>query len=142
VAFLEKSNWVVLLVAVATLVIYGGTTAGQALSKPVAEISWVQPMIYSIVGFIVANVVGNVIVAASNPREADKHDQRDKEINWFGERVGNYVIIGGACLALVLAMVAADRFWIGNTIYFAGILGAMGASVTKIAAYHGPFQRW
>ena len=141
-AFLEKSNWVVLLVAVATLFIYGGTTAGQALNRPVAEISWVQPMIYSIVGFIVANVVGNVIVAASNPREADKHDQRDREINWFGERVGNYVIIAGACLALLLAMVAADRFWIGNAIYFAGILGAMGASVTKIAAYHGPFQKW
>ena len=39
-------------------------------------------------------------------------------------------------------MVAADRFWIGNAIYFAGILAAMGASVTKIAAYHGPFQKW
>jgi hypothetical protein len=142
VAFLEKSNWVVLLVAVATLVTYGGTTASQALSRPVAEISWVQPMICSIVGFIVANIVGNVIVAASNPKEADKHDQRDREINWFGERVGNYVIIGGSCVALVLAMAAADRFWIGNAIYLAGILGAMGASATKIAAYHGPFQKW
>jgi hypothetical protein len=142
VAFLEKSNWVVLLVAVATLVTYGGTIASQALSKPVAEISWVQPMIYSIVGFIVANIVGNVIAAASNPKEADKHDQRDKEIDRFGERVGNYLLIAGSCAALVLAMAAADRFWIGNAIYFAGILGAMGASVTKIAAYHGPFQKW
>jgi len=42
----------------------------------------------------------------------------------------------------VLTMVAADRFWIGNAIYFAGILGAMGSSVTKIVAYHGPFQKW
>lgn len=141
-AFLEKSNWVVLLVAVATLVTYGGTVASQALSKPVAEISWVQPMIYSIVGFIVANVVGNVIAAASNPKEADKKDQRDKEIDRFGERVGNYLLIAGSCVALVLAMAAADRFWIGNAIYLAGILGAMGASATKIAAYHGPFQKW
>ena len=141
-AFLEKSNWVVLLVAVATLVTYGGTIASQALTKPVAEISWVQPMIYSIVGFIVANIVGNVIAAASNPKEADKHDQRDKEIDRFGERVGNYLLIAGSCAALVLAMAAADRFWIGNAIYFAGILGSLGASVTKIAAYHGPFQKW
>jgi formate-dependent nitrite reductase membrane component NrfD len=141
-AFLEKGNWVVLLVAVVTLVTYGGTIAGQAVSKPVAEIGWVQPMIYSIVGFIVANILGMIIVAASNPREADKKDQRDKEIDRFGERVGNYLIIAGSCVALVLAMAAADRFWIGNAIYFAGILGAMGASVTKIAAYHGPFQKW
>ena len=141
-AFLEKSNWVVLVVAVATLAVYGTWTLSQALGKPVAEIGWVQPMIYSIVAFVVLNVLGNVIAAATNPKEADKSDQRDKEINRFGEMVGNYLIIAGACGALVLAMAAADRFWIGNSIYFAGILAAMGASVTKIAAYHGPFQKW
>ena len=141
-AFLEKGNWVVLLVAVVTLLTYGGTTASQALSKPVAEIGWVQPMIVSIVAFIVANILGMIIVAASNPKEADKSDQRDKEIDRFGERVGNYLIIAGSCVALVLAMAEADRFWIGNTIYLAGILAAMGSSVTKIAAYHGPFQKW
>ena len=141
-AFLEKSNWVVLVVAVVTLVTYGGTIVGQALSRPVAEIGWVQPMIYSIVGFVVANIVGNVIAAATNPKEADKHDQRDKEIDRFGERIGNYVLIAGSIAALILAMAAADRFWIGNAIYFAGILAAMGSSITKIAAYHGPFQKW
>lgn len=141
-AFVEKSNWVVLVVAVLTLITYGGTIVGQVLSKPVAEIGWVQPMIYSIVGFIGLNIVGNVIAAASNPKEADKKDQRDKEIDRFGERIGNYLIIAGSCAALVLTMVAADRFWIGNTIYLAGILAAVGSSVTKIAAYHGPFQKW
>jgi hypothetical protein len=141
-AFLEKSNWVVLVVAVVTLVTYGGTIVGQVLGKPVAEIDWVQPMIYSIVAFVALNVVGNVIAAATNPKEADKHDQRDKEIDRFGERVGNYLIIAGALVALALTMVAADRFWIGNAIYFAGILAAMCSSVTKIAAYHGPFQKW
>ena len=141
-AFLEKSQWVVVVVAVATLATYGTWALTQVLGKPVAEIDWVQPMIYSIVAFVVLNVVGNVIAAATNPKEADKHDLRDKEIDRFGERVGNYVLITGACAALVLAMAAADRFWIGNAIYFAGILAAMGASVTKIAAYHGPFQKW
>jgi 4-hydroxybenzoate polyprenyltransferase len=141
-AFLEKSNWVVLVVAVATLATYGTWTFTQALGGPVAEIGWVQPMIYSIVGFVVLNVVGNIIAAATNPKEADKSDQRDKEINAFGERLGNYLIIAGTLVALVLTMAAADRFWIGNAIYFAGILAAMGSSVTKIAAYHGPFQKW
>ena len=141
-AFLEKSNWVVVVVAVATLATYGTWALTQALGKPVAEIDWVQPMIYSIVGFVVLNVVGNVIAAATNPKEADKHDQRDKEVDAFGERVGNYLIIAGAIGVLVLTMAAADRFWIGHAIYFAGILGSLGASVTKIAAYHGPFQKW
>jgi hypothetical protein len=141
-AFLEKSNWVALVVAVPTLLVYAALVVPQVLSRPIAEVSWVQPMIFTIVGFVVANILGNVVAAASNPSEADKNDQRDREIDHFGERVGNWLIIAGSCAALVLAMTRADHFWIANAIYFGGLAGALLSSVTKIAAYHGPFQRW
>ena len=141
-AFLEKSNWVVLIVAVPTLLVYVALVVPQVLGKPIAEVSCVQPMIFAIGGFIVANVLGNVVAAASNPSEADKNDQRDREINHFGERVGNWLIIAGSIVALVLAMTRADHFWIANAIYFGGMAGALLSSVTKIAAYHGSFQRW
>jgi hypothetical protein len=141
-AFLEKSNWVVLVVGVPTLLVYVALVVPEVLSKPIAEVSWVQPMIFTIVGFIVANIVGNVVAAVSNPSEADKNDQRDREIDHFGERVGNWLIIAGTGAALVLAMTRADHFWIANSIYLGGIAGALLSSVTKIAAYHGPFQRW
>jgi len=140
--FLEKSNWVALVVAVPTLLVYVALVVPQVLGKPIAEVSWVQPMIFTIVGFIVANILGNVVAAASNPGEADKKDQRDTEIDHFGERVGNWLIIAGSCAALVLAMTRADHFWIANAIYFGGLAGALLSSVTKIAAYHGPFQKW
>jgi hypothetical protein len=140
--FLEKSNWVVLVVAVPTLLIYGAVVLPQVLGKPIAEVSWVEPMIFTIVGFIVANILGNVVAAASNPREADKHDERDREIDRFGERAGNWLVIGGSIVALVLAMTRADHFWIANAIFLGGIAAALLSSVTKIAAYHGPFQRW
>ena len=141
-AFLEKSNWVVLVVAVPTLLIYLVLVVPQVLSKPMAEVSWVQPMIFAIVGFIVANVLGNVVAAASNPREADRSDQRDKEIDHYGERIGNWLIVAGTCTALVLAMTRADHFWIANAIFAGGMAGAVLGSVTKIAAYRGPFQTW
>jgi NADH:ubiquinone oxidoreductase subunit 6 (subunit J) len=141
-AFLEKSSWVVLVVAVGTLVTYAAVIVPPALGKPVGEVAWVQPMIYSIVGFVVANILGNVVAAATNPGEAEKKDQRDKEIDHYGERVGNSLLIAGSIVALVLAMTKADYFWIGNAVYFAGIFAAMLSSATKIAAYHGPFQRW
>jgi uncharacterized membrane protein (DUF485 family) len=141
-AFLEKSNWVVLIVAVPTLLIYVALVVPQVLSTPIAEVSWVQPMVIAIVGFIVANILGNVVAAVSNPSEADKSDQRDREIDQFGERVGNWLIIVGSIAALVLAMTRADHFWIANAIYFGGMAGALLSSITKIAAYHGPFQRW
>ena len=141
-AFLEKSNWVVLVVGVPTLLIYAALVVPQVLGKPIAEVSWVQPMVFAIVGFIVANVLGNVVAAVSNPAEADKNDERDREIDHIGERVGNWLIIAGSIAALVLAMTRADHFWIANAIFLGGIAGALLSSATKIAAYHGSFQRW
>ena len=141
-AFLEKSNWVVLVVAVPTLLVYLALVLPQLLGKPMTEVAWVQPMTFTIIGFIVANVLGNVVAAASNPGEADKNDERDREIDHVGERVGNWLIIAGSIAALVLAMARADHFWIANAIFLGGIAGALLSSVTKIAAYHGSFQRW
>ena len=141
-AFLEKSNWVVLVVGVPTLLVYLFVVVPQVLGQPIAEISWVEPMIVTIVVFVVANVLGNVVAAASNPREADTNDERDREIDRLGERVGNWLIIAGSIAALVLAMTMADHFWIANAIFLGGIAGALLSSVTKIAAYHGPFQQW
>jgi NADH:ubiquinone oxidoreductase subunit 6 (subunit J) len=141
-AFLEKSNWVVLVVGVPTLLLYAALVVPQVLGKPIAEVSWVQPMLFAIVAFIVANVLGNVAAAASNPAEANKNDERDREIDHVGERVGNSLIIAGSMAALVLAMVGADHFWIANAIFLGSIAGALLSSVTKIAAYHGAFQRW
>ena len=141
-SFLEKSNWVVVIVSVPTLLIYAVLVVPQVLTQPIAEVSWVQPMIFTIVGFVVANILGNIVAAASNPGEADKKDQRDTEIDHFGERVGNWLIVAGSCVALVLAMTSADHFWIANAIFLGGITGALLSSATKIAAYHGPFQQW
>ena len=141
-AFLEKSNWVVLIVAVPTLLVYVAVIVPQVLGKPVAEVSWVQPMIFTIVGFVVANVLGNVVAAASNPGEADKNDERDREIDHYGERIGNWLIIAGSIVALVLAMLMADQFWIANAIFLGGLAASLLSAVTKIRAYHGPFQQW
>jgi NADH:ubiquinone oxidoreductase subunit 6 (subunit J) len=140
--FMEKSNWVVLVVAVPTLLLYVALVLPQVLGTPIAEVSWVQPMIFAIVGFIVANVLGNVVAAASNPGEADKNDQRDREIDQFGERVGNWLMIAGSIAALVLAMAMANHFWIANAIFLGGMAASIVSSVTKIAAYRGSFQTW
>jgi hypothetical protein len=141
-AFMEKSNWVVLLVAVPTLLIYAALVVPQVLGQPIAEVSWVPPMIFAIVGFVVANVLGNIVAAATNPGEAAKEDQRDKEIDRFGERAGNWLVVVGAIAALVLAMTRADHFWIANAIFLGGIAASLVSAVTKIAAYRGPFQQW
>lgn len=141
-AFLEKSNWVVLVVGVPTLLVYLVVIIPQVLADPITDVAWVEPMIATIVIFVVANIAGNVVAAASNPRDADKNDERDREIDHFGERIGTWLIVAGAIAGLVLAMARVDHFWIANAIFLGGLIGALVSSVTKIAAYHGPFQRW
>ncbi len=140
--FMEKSSWVVLVVALPTLLVYVALILPQVLGKPMAEISWVQPMAFAIVGFVVANVLGNVVAAVSNPSEADREDQRDREIGHYGARFGSWLVIAGSCSALVLAMTGADHFWIANALFLGGIAGSILSAVTKIAAYRGSFQAW
>lgn len=140
--FMEKGTWATLIVAVPTLLLYLGLIVPQVLSRPIAEVSWVQPMILAMVGFVVANVLGYVVAAASNPGEAEKEDQRDREISRHGQRVGSWLVIAGSLAALVLAMAAADRFWIANAIYAGGMAASIVSSAAKIGAYRGSFQGW
>jgi hypothetical protein len=141
-AFTEKSNWVVLVASILALVFYGAVIVPEALRTPVEKIDFAQPMICAIVAYIVFNVVGHIVAAASNPAEADKKDVRDAEIAHFGGRVEYGIGIAGACGGLFLAMARQDYFWIANSIFVMGLLGGLFGAITKLAAYHGPFQRW
>lgn len=141
-AFLEKSNWVVLVVGVPTLLIYLAVIVPQVLGQPIAAVAWVEPMIGAIVAIVVANVVGNILAAASNPREAELSDERDRAIDRFGERIGSWALIAGSVLALGLAMARADHFWIANAIFLGGLVGSILGAVAKAAAYRGSVERW
>ena len=141
-AFKEKSNWVILLAGIPVLVVYLALIVPQALSKPIADVPYVQPMIGAIVAFIVLCIAGMIVAAASNPKEADREDQRDKEIDHLGERVGNSLVALGFSAALVVTLAEADYFWIANVLFLSGMVAGLLGAVTKIAAYHGPFQQW
>jgi hypothetical protein len=140
--FHEKSSWVVLVVSVPVLLVYGVLVVPQLLTVPVTEITWVQPMAFAIVGFVIANVLGNIVAAISNPAEADQHDLRDQQIDHYGDRVGSRLIIAGSTVALILAMVSAPYFWIGNALFIGGMAASLTSAIAKIAAYRGTFQPW
>ncbi len=141
-AFMEKTNWVILVVGITTLAAYLAAVLPQAMTGPIAGVSYAQPMIVAIIAFIVLCILGMIVAAATNPREADRKDQRDQEIDRFGERVGNSFIGLGFGAALILTLAEADYFWIANFLYLTGMAAGLLGAVLKIAAYHGPFQRW
>jgi cell division protein FtsW (lipid II flippase) len=99
-------------------------------------------MLWTIGAAIAASIVGHIVVAIAWPKDADKKDQRDKEINRFGDYIGQSFVVIGAVAALVLSMAEVDHFWIANVIYLAFVLSALLGSTAKIVAYRRGFQSW
>ena len=69
-----------------------------------------------------------------------KEDVRDKQIERYGDRIAQGIMGFGAAAVLVLAMFEADHFWIGNTLFLIGSIGATWGAIAKIRAYHGAFH--
>ena len=137
----EKSVWIEGVVAIAAYAIYLSMIFGMA-AGPITEVAYVWPMVWSIGGAIVANIVLNILAAAVWPRDAGKKDARDKQIARFGYSVGSAFLIAGALAAMVMAMLQWDTFWIANVIYLGFVLSAILSTTAKVFAYRGGFQPW
>ncbi len=145
----ERSVWVYLAVVIITSTVYLAVVIPRALSQPIEDVSWITPMLwtlgFSIVGTIVGSIVGAIggaiglAIRGIDPKGQLEGDMRDKDIKRLGDRRGA-VISGGAMFGvLVLAMIGADLFWIGNLVFLAGTVGAFVETVTKIRAYRAGF---
>jgi hypothetical protein len=141
-SFEEKNTWVYALVTVVAFAVYLVIILRRAQGIPLAEVPYVGAMLWTIAGAIAASIVGRIVVAAAWPKDADKKDERDKEIYRFGEYVGQSFVAIGALAALILAMAEADHFWIANAIYLAFFLSALLGSIARIFAYRRGFQLW
>jgi MFS family permease len=101
----------------------------------VARIAYVGPMLTGIGVGIVAGMVLAIVATIVSPRDADRTDERDREINRRGEHVGFYVMSIAAIVPLVLAMAKAEHFWIANSLYLAFVLAALASAAVKIVSY-------
>lgn len=145
----ERSVWVYLAVVCITSTVYFAVVIPRALSQPIAEVSWITPMLwtlgFSIVGTIVGSIVGAIGGAIGlaargiDPKGQLEGDLRDKDIKRLGDRRGAAISGGALFGVLVLAMIGADLFWIGNLVFVAGTIGAFVETFTKIRAYRAGF---
>lgn len=136
VSFDEKVAWAYLVVAVLGYAVY---LILLGVNGPGA---YVPLLIGTVVGAIVANILVRIGISIANPREADKRDQRDREIKVFGERVGQAFVVIGALAALVLALFEAPWFWIANAVYLAFVLSAVVGSIATLVAYRKGLPAW
>lgn len=145
----ERSAWVYLGLVIVTSGAYFGVIIPRLISQPVEDISWITPMLWalgvSIAGTIVGSILGAIggaiglAIRGINPEGQLESDARDKEIQQLGNRRSAATAGAGMFAVLVLAMVGADLFWIGNAVFVAGTIGALVETSTKIRAYRRGF---
>ena len=138
-SFEEKSTWIYALIVVALAAIYFAAVLGQLPRTAASDIDYQVPLLAAIGASIVLTVAAHIAIAIAAPEDAGKRDQRDKDINRYGEYVGGIVLSVAAVVPLILALVEVDHFWIANTIYLALIVSATVGSIVKIVAYRRGF---
>jgi hypothetical protein len=134
-SFEEKGIWAYTVIAVALAAIYFAIVLGRLPQTAPADIDFQVPMLVTIGVAIGLSIAAHIVVAILAPEDAGKSDQRDKDINRFGEYVGGLVLGVAAVVPFILALVEADHFWIANTIYLAFVLSTTIGSIVKIVAY-------
>jgi hypothetical protein len=139
-SFDEKRAWIQAVVAVCAYGTYLVIIVGRAGQIPLTEVHYVGTLLWTVGASIVAAIVLHIAAGLVSPNGGRRKDQRDREINRFGEHVGQSLVVVGAVGALLMAMAELRYFWIANTIYLAFVLSAILGSVAKIAAYRRGFQ--
>ncbi len=141
-SFKEKSTWIMALITAAAYLGYVNTILGRANNAPLTEVPYAATLLWTIGVVIIATIVAHIAVGIASPRDAGKEDQRDREIERYGEYMGHWFVVSGAMAALIMSMLEMSHFWIANVIYFAFVLATLLGSAAKIFAYRRGFQLW
>jgi C4-dicarboxylate transporter len=138
-SFAEKNTWLSIAITLISYGIYWWVILGQAQGMPITEVAYAGAMLASFGAVIVTSIVSHIVVAMLSPKEADKQDQRDRDINRYGDAIGYYVLSLAILVVLILTMTKVAPFWIANAIHFACILSSLWSSTVKIVAYRRGF---
>ncbi|MCS5719685.1 hypothetical protein N1027_16250 [Herbiconiux sp. CPCC 205763] len=141
-SFEERNTWAFLFIAVAAYLCYVVIVLVVAGGRPLVEVDYGPIMLSTIGAAIVAGILANIVISTIWRKGAGKADQRDKEISRFGDHVGQAFVVIGAVVAMLLAIVQFDYFWIANAVYLAFVLSALLGSIAKLVAYRRGFQPW
>ena len=138
-SFKEKSAWIIAITTFGAYVAYVALVLGSTDHTPLTEVPYMLPLLWTISAMVVVAIVAHIVVAIASPKDADKQDQRDREIDRLGEYAGQWFVTVGAVTALGMAAVELDHFWIANVLYLGLVLSTLLATATKIVAYRRGF---
>lgn len=138
----EKNTWVFGVIAIVGYAVYLTLVLPQLAANAPSDVAYQWPMVWTIVGAIGAGVVGGIVLGIFAGKGGTERDERDRQIERFGDRVGNgFVVIGGVG-ALLLALLSAEHFWIANLLYLCFVISAVLQVIAKVVAYRRGLQSW
>lgn len=138
----ERRAWIAGVVAVLGYAGYLLVVLLPESGRPLAERPYAAALLWSIGAAAVVSVALSAAAALVRPEEGAAKDLRDRQINRFGEHVGQSFVVIGALAALLLALAGAAPFWIANVVYLAFVLSAVLGAMAKIAAYRQGLPQW
>lgn len=137
----ERNSWATLGVSVIAIAIYASIIVPQLADRPVGDIDWFWPMLWTIVGgiggTILVSIVLGTIVGARHPGDRPVEDVRDRDIARVGSRVGQGFLVIGLLAGIGLSALEADWFWIAQALYAGSALSALIDGVTRLILYRG-----
>lgn len=103
----------------------------------ISEYQFAWPVLWSVLIGIVSAIALSIILSAFFGRELENavNDERDDHINKKGDYYTQGFYIGGGVLALVLAVLEQEHFWIALAIFVSFNLASLSASVAKLIMY-------
>lgn len=138
----EKRAWIMLVVSVVAYAVYVAVVLGRADGRPLIEVPYAAPLLWTVGGAIVASIVAEIGIGVVTPKASRLKDVRDREIGRLGDHVGHAFVVIGAVAAMLMAMAEWDRFWIANVIYLCFVLSAVLGSIARVVVYRGSLPEW
>lgn len=138
----EKSAWIVGLLTLVIFGLYANELINLREAGLLAEAGYQGIMLKAVGAYIVLSIIFHVIIGILSHKDAEAKDQRDKEIDRYGEYMGQYIPMMGAVSALFMALAEWNYFWIANTIFFSMGAGTVLASIAKVLAYRSGAHQW
>lgn len=137
----EKRAWIRMLASVAAYVAYVAIVVAAADGRPLTEVPYAAPLLWSIVAAIVASIVVEIVVNTVR-KGSLVTDERDRAIGRLGDHIGQSFVVIGAVAAMLMALADWHRFWIANVVYLCFALSMTLGSIAKVAAYRGSLPQW
>jgi hypothetical protein len=134
-SFQEKSNLAMTVIFVVVYSSYFVRVVAPAFESG-PSMDGVAPYLFSAVLFLVfGGIVAHILIAMAAPNEADTADERDKLIEMRADARSSYVLGSGALLALGLALMEQDLFWIIHAILAGLVLSEIAKGVLRAIDY-------